>query len=166
MNDTQRMAHSKLLEKFMVKELVSLYLFVIQSLKTSVCFYLFVIYTLESSVCSYLFVIQSLETSVYFYLFLIYPFFLLYKPLLFVCSIHLTMDQTPLLEKFTKEFIDDFCFDETEDNRRLELYHEIYGQSSRTKPRKSIFRDREAGHQRLMNDYFALNLVYPEQIFR
>ncbi|XP_074358221.1 uncharacterized protein LOC141697628 [Apium graveolens] len=76
------------------------------------------------------------------------------------------MDQTPSLEKFTEEFIDEFCFDDAEDNRRLELYHEIYGQSSWSKPRKSIFKDREAGHQRLMNDYFSPNLVYPEQIFR
>ncbi|KAK1361561.1 hypothetical protein POM88_046035 [Heracleum sosnowskyi] len=54
------------------------------------------------------------------------------------------MDQTHSLEKLTEEFIDEFCFDDVEDNRRLELYHEIYGQSSRSKPRKSIFRDREA----------------------
>ena len=93
-------------------------------------------------------------------------FFLLYKLLVLVCSIHFTMDQTPSLEKFTEEFIDEFCFDDAEDNRRLELYHEIYGQSSRSKPRKSIFRDRESGHQRLMNDYFSPNPVYPEQIFR
>ncbi|CAM8919454.1 unnamed protein product [Rhodiola kirilowii] len=74
------------------------------------------------------------------------------------------MDQT--LENLTEEFIDEFCFDDTEDNRLLELYHEVYGQSSRSAPRKSIFRDRESGHQRLENDYFSPNPVYFEEIFR
>ncbi|CAM8929538.1 unnamed protein product [Rhodiola kirilowii] len=74
------------------------------------------------------------------------------------------MDHT--LESFTEEFIDEFCFDETEDDRCLQLYHEIYGESSRSKHRKSIFRDRVAGHQRLLNDYFSPNPVYPEQVFR
>ncbi|CAM8952118.1 unnamed protein product [Rhodiola kirilowii] len=55
------------------------------------------------------------------------------------------MDHT--LESFTEEFIDEFCFDDTEDDRCLQLYHEIYGESSRSKHRKSIFRDRVAGHQ-------------------
>ncbi|CAM8890834.1 unnamed protein product [Rhodiola kirilowii] len=73
------------------------------------------------------------------------------------------MDQT--LENLTEEFIDEFCFDDTEDNRLLELYHEVYGQSSRSAPRKSIFRDHESGHQRLENDYFSPNPVYSEEIF-
>ncbi|CAM8991539.1 unnamed protein product [Rhodiola kirilowii] len=74
------------------------------------------------------------------------------------------MDQT--LENLTEDFIDEFCFDDTEDNRLLELYHEVYGHSSRSAPRKSISRDRESGHQRLENDYFSPNPVYSEEIFR
>ncbi|XP_074336574.1 uncharacterized protein LOC141673730 [Apium graveolens] len=62
------------------------------------------------------------------------------------------MDETHTLDTFFDEFIDEFCSDDTEDNRRLELYHERHGQSSRFMPRKSIFRDREA--------------VYPDHIFR
>ena len=34
------------------------------------------------------------------------------------------MDQTQ--ENLTEDFIDEFYFDDTEDNRRLEHYHEIY----------------------------------------
>ncbi|KAK1375114.1 hypothetical protein POM88_031307 [Heracleum sosnowskyi] len=54
------------------------------------------------------------------------------------------MDQTPTFETLTEEFIHEFCYDDTEDDRILELYHEKHGQSSRSMPRKSIFRDREA----------------------
>ena len=79
---------------------------------------------------------------------------------------HFHMDQTPSLETLRKEFIHEFCYDDTEDNRMLELYHEIHGQSSASMSRKSIYRDREAGHQRLEKDYFSPNPVYPEQIFR
>ena len=79
------------------------------------------------------------------------------------------MNQTPTPKSFTKEFteefIEEFCGD-TEDNRQVELFHKIYGQSSTSTPRKCIYKDREAGHQRLVNDYFSPNLVYPENIFR
>src|SRR4051812_7738937 len=75
------------------------------------------------------------------------------------------MDQTPTLESLTEEFIEGFCFDDTEDNCRLQLVHELYGQSS-TPSRKSIYRDREAGHRRLENDYFSQNPAYSKQIFR
>ena len=79
------------------------------------------------------------------------------------------MNQTPTPESFTKEFteefIEEFCND-TEDNRQVELFRKIYGQSSTSTPRKCIYRDREAGHQRLVNDYFSPNPVYPENIFR
>ncbi|XP_074378102.1 uncharacterized protein LOC141719627 [Apium graveolens] len=74
------------------------------------------------------------------------------------------MDET--LETLTEEFIHEFCYDDTEDDRILKLYHERHGQSSRSKPRKSIFRDRETGHRRFVNDYFSPNPVYPEQFFR
>ncbi|XP_074352314.1 uncharacterized protein LOC141691474 [Apium graveolens] len=76
------------------------------------------------------------------------------------------MDQTPTLETLTEEFIHECCYDDTEDDRILELYHERHGQSSRSMPRRSIFRDREAGHQRLVNDYFSPNPVYHKHIFR
>ena len=38
--------------------------------------------------------------------------------------------------------------------------------SSNRKKRRHFKRDREAGHQRIFNDYFADNPVYPENIFR
>ena len=76
---------------------------------------------------------------------------------------HFSMDQTPSLETLRKEFIHEFCYDDTEDNRMLELYHEIHGQSSASMSRKSIYRDREAGHQRLEKYYFSHK---PEHIFR
>ncbi|KAK1376207.1 hypothetical protein POM88_032400 [Heracleum sosnowskyi] len=47
------------------------------------------------------------------------------------------MDQTPTLESLTEEFIDEFLYDDTEDDRILELYHERHGQSSRSMPRKN-----------------------------
>ncbi|XP_074342531.1 uncharacterized protein LOC141680120 [Apium graveolens] len=79
------------------------------------------------------------------------------------------MNQTPttesFTEEFTQEFIDEFC-DDTKNNRRDELFHKIFGLSSTSTPRRSIYRDREAGHQRLVNDYFSPNLAYPEEIFR
>ncbi|XP_074360338.1 uncharacterized protein LOC141700495 [Apium graveolens] len=80
------------------------------------------------------------------------------------------MNQTPTLEsfskEFTEEFIEEFC-DDAKHNRRLELFQKIYGQSSTTStPRQSIYRNHEAGHQRLVNDYFSPNPVYPENIFR
>ncbi|XP_017233595.1 uncharacterized protein LOC108207672 [Daucus carota subsp. sativus] len=79
------------------------------------------------------------------------------------------MNQTPTLESFTEEFIEEFeeeFFDETKRNRRLELFHKIHGQSSTPTPRRNIYRDREGGHHRLVNDYFSPNPVYPENIFR
>ncbi|XP_074355634.1 uncharacterized protein LOC141695274 [Apium graveolens] len=80
------------------------------------------------------------------------------------------MNQTPTLEFFAKEFTEEFIEefrDDTKHNRRLELFKKINGQSSTTStPRQSIYRNREAGHQRLVNDYFSLNPVYPENIFR
>lgn len=74
------------------------------------------------------------------------------------------MDQTPTLKTLTKDFIHEFCYDDTGDDHILELYHKRHGHSYRSMPRKSIFRDREIGHRRLVNNYFSSNLVYLEQI--
>ena len=64
------------------------------------------------------------------------------------------MDQTPTPDSLTEEFIQEFCYDDTEEHRILELYRQRHGQSSRSMPRNGIFIDCEAGHQRLVNDYF------------
>ncbi|XP_074323389.1 uncharacterized protein LOC141660311 [Apium graveolens] len=79
------------------------------------------------------------------------------------------MDQAPIPANFTKEFTEKFIeefINDIQKNHRLELFHKIYGQSSTSTPRKCIYRDCEAGHQRLVNDYFSPNPVYPENIFR
>ena len=52
---------------------------------------------------------------------------------------HFSMDQTPSLETLTEEFIHEFCYDDTEDDCILELYHERHGQSSRSMFKNSIF---------------------------
>ncbi|XP_074356458.1 uncharacterized protein LOC141696176 [Apium graveolens] len=80
------------------------------------------------------------------------------------------MNQTPTSQSFaqgfTEEFIEEF-YNDAKRNRRLELFNKIYGQSSTTStPRKSIYRNREGGHERLVNDYFSSNPVYPENLFR
>ncbi|KAK1352330.1 hypothetical protein POM88_053594 [Heracleum sosnowskyi] len=78
---------------------------------------------------------------------------------------HFHMDQTPTFETLTEEFIHEFCYDDTEDDRILELYHERHGQSSRSMPRKSIFRDREAASP-VINQYRELSALGGSGVFR
>ncbi|CAM8982022.1 unnamed protein product [Rhodiola kirilowii] len=65
----------------------------------------------------------------------------------------------------TEEFIQEFFFDDSLEQRQYELHNQIYGGSSST-PKRVIDRDREAGHERLENDYFSPNPVYPAETFR
>ncbi|KAL9684455.1 hypothetical protein QQ045_021893 [Rhodiola kirilowii] len=73
----------------------------------------------------------------------------------------------------TEEFIQEFFFDDSLEQRQYELHNQIYGGSSSTPKRvidrdrkRVIDRDREAGHERLENDYFSPNPVYPAETFR
>ena len=63
------------------------------------------------------------------------------------------------------EWIEDFMFDDS-DERQLQLILEKYKQNSSSKSRRTLDRDREAGHERLFSDYFASNPVYPAETFR
>ncbi|KAL9663350.1 hypothetical protein QQ045_018736 [Rhodiola kirilowii] len=65
----------------------------------------------------------------------------------------------------TEEFIQEFFSDDLLEQRQYELHNQIYGGSSST-PKRVIDRDREAGHERLENDYFSPNPVYPAETFR
>ncbi|KAL9688826.1 hypothetical protein QQ045_033250 [Rhodiola kirilowii] len=65
----------------------------------------------------------------------------------------------------TEEFIQEFFFDDSLKQRQYELHNQIYGGSSST-AKRVIDRDREAGHERLENDYFSPNPVYPAETFR
>ena len=59
------------------------------------------------------------------------------------------------------DWIKDFLFDDSEE-RQLQLILELYGQSSSSKSRKRIDRNREAGHKRLVND--TLNSVIARRL--
>ena len=66
----------------------------------------------------------------------------------------------------SKEFIDELFFDNSLEDRRVELFDQSYGEGSSTTTKRVICRDREAGHERLVRDYFAQNPVYPLDTFR
>ena len=63
------------------------------------------------------------------------------------------------------DWVEDFMFDDSEECY-LQLALELYGQSSSSKPRRMPHRNGEEGHECLVNDYFALNSVYPTETFR
>ena len=65
------------------------------------------------------------------------------------------------------DWVEDFMFDDLEE-RHLQLGLELYGQSSSSKPRRMLHRNREAGHERFVKVYFALspNPVYPTETFQ
>ena len=65
----------------------------------------------------------------------------------------------------SSDWIKDFLFDDS-DERQLELILQLHGESSSSRSRRRIDRDREAGHERLFRDYFAPNPVYPPDTFR
>ena len=62
----------------------------------------------------------------------------------------------------SSDWIKDFLFDDS-DERQLELILQLHGESSSSRSRRRIDRDREAG--RLFRDYFAPNPVYPPNTF-
>ncbi|KAL9676081.1 hypothetical protein QQ045_004294 [Rhodiola kirilowii] len=66
----------------------------------------------------------------------------------------------------SEEFIEELVFDNSMEERRHELFNQIYGEGSSITNRRVICRDREAGHERLHRDYFAENPVYPLETFR
>ncbi|KAL9676696.1 hypothetical protein QQ045_004913 [Rhodiola kirilowii] len=66
----------------------------------------------------------------------------------------------------SEEFIEELVFDNSMEERRHELFNQIYGEGSSITNRQVICRDREAGHERLHRDYFAENPVYPLETFR
>ncbi|XP_074346316.1 uncharacterized protein LOC141685089 [Apium graveolens] len=73
------------------------------------------------------------------------------------------MDENP---DVSKEFIEEFFFDNSLEDRRLELFNQIYGEGSSTTGRRVIYREREACHEHLQRDYFAQDPVYPLDTFR
>lgn len=62
----------------------------------------------------------------------------------------------------SKEFIKELFFVDSLEQRRLELFNQIYGEAPSFASRKIIYRDCEAGHERLERYYFVQNtlLVY------
>ena len=71
-----------------------------------------------------------------------------------------------------RSMIDDLLFDESDEQMAKMIFQqwqqatESEASNSGKRKRRYVHRDREAGHQRLFNDYFADNPVYPEHIFR
>ena len=67
------------------------------------------------------------------------------------------LDQPDIMS--SSDWIKDFLFDDS-DERQLVLILQLHGQSSSSKPRRRIDRDREVEHECLFMNYFAPNLVY------
>nr|XP_017217028.1 PREDICTED: putative nuclease HARBI1 [Daucus carota subsp. sativus] len=65
-----------------------------------------------------------------------------------------------------EEIIEEFLLDNSMEERRLQLFNQLYGEGSSSTPRRVINRDREAAHNRLVRDYFAAIPVYPLETFQ
>ena len=72
-------------------------------------------------------------------------------------------DNFDIYKEFAKEMFNE------EDNEyekyRLHLFNKLQGERSSSAPRRTIYRDREAGHECLVKDYFAENPVYTPETF-
>ncbi|XP_074377167.1 uncharacterized protein LOC141718685 [Apium graveolens] len=65
-----------------------------------------------------------------------------------------------------EEIIEELLLDNSMEERRLQLFNQIYGEGSSSSQRRMINRDREAGHDRLVGDYFSENPTYLLETFR
>ena len=67
-------------------------------------------------------------------------------------------DNFDIYKEFAKEMFNED--DDEYEKYRLHLFNKLHGEGSSSTPRRMIYRDREAGHERLVKDYFAENPVY------
>ncbi|XP_017250657.1 uncharacterized protein LOC108221279 [Daucus carota subsp. sativus] len=73
-------------------------------------------------------------------------------------------DNFDIYKEFAKEMFNED--DDEYEKYRLHLFNKLHGEGSSSTPRRMIYRDREAGHERLVKDYFAENPVYTPETFR
>ncbi|XP_074378487.1 uncharacterized protein LOC141720029 [Apium graveolens] len=73
-------------------------------------------------------------------------------------------DNFDIYKEFAKEMFNED--DDEYEKYRLHLFNKIQGEGSSSTPRRTVYRGREADHERLVKDYFTENPVYTPETFR